>query len=359
MAGNGRETALEVLTACRKLEAWSDGTLKAACRRGGLDRRELAFAARLTYGVLQNAALLDFSLGQYCAQPVEKLEPFVRDVLRLGACQILLMDRVPDSAAVSQAVEMVKNHRRQRAAGLVNAVLRKLSTNKERLPAIPAEDPAEYLSLRYSHPRWLAGRLVELLGREEAEAFLAADNEAAPLVIQHNPLRCTAEELVQALEDAGASAVAVHGRTREQYYEGSADWKVIADVKHAVGIPVIGNGDVMSGEDAVRMLDETGCDGVMIARGALGNPWIFREAEALWNGDMKPVTPSDNEKINMLLDHFALICADKGDNVAVREIRKHIGWYVKGMRGASYVKRTANKITQASELIELLRGLLK
>ena len=127
----------------------------------------------------------------------------------------------------------------------------------------------------------------------------------------------------------------------------------------AVGIPVIGNGDVMSGEDAVRMLDETGCDGVMIARGALGNPWIFREAEALWNGDMKPVTPSDNEKINMLLDHFALICADKGDNVAVREIRKHIGWYVKGMRGASYVKRTANKITQASELIELLRGLLK
>ena len=116
MAGNGREIALEVLTACRKLEAWSDGTLKAACRRGGLDRRESAFAARLTYGVLQNAALLDFYLGQYCAQPVEKLEPFVRDVLRLGACQILLMDRVPDSAAVSQAVEMVKNHRRQRAA---------------------------------------------------------------------------------------------------------------------------------------------------------------------------------------------------------------------------------------------------
>ena len=129
MAGNGRETALEVLTACRKLEAWSDGSLKAACRRGELDRREAAFAARLTYGVLQNAALLDFYLGRYCAQPVEKLEPFVRDVLRLGACQILLMDRVPDSAAVSQAVEMVKRHRRQRAAGLVNAVLRKLTAN--------------------------------------------------------------------------------------------------------------------------------------------------------------------------------------------------------------------------------------
>ena len=205
MAGNGREVALEVLTACRKLEAWSDGSLKAACRRGGLDRREAAFAARLTYGVIQNAALLDFYLGQYCAQPVGKLEPFVRDVLRLGACQILLMDRVPDSAAVSQAVEMVKHHRRQRAAGLVNAVLRKLSANKEHLPSIPYEDPAAYLSLRYSHPLWLTRRLVELLGREEAEAFLAADNEAVPLVIQHNPIRCTLEELTRSLADSGAA----------------------------------------------------------------------------------------------------------------------------------------------------------
>ena len=203
MAGNGRETALAVLTACRRLEAWSDGALKAACRRDGLDRREAAFAARLTYGVLQNAALLDFYLGNYCAQPVEKLEPFVRDVLRLGACQILLMDRVPDSAAVSQAVEMVKSHRRQRAAGLVNAVLRKLSANKEHLPAIPAGDAGAYLSVRYSHPRWLAERLLALLGREEAEAFLAADNEAAPLVIQHNPLACTLPELAESLRESG------------------------------------------------------------------------------------------------------------------------------------------------------------
>ena len=203
MAGNGRETALAVLTACRRLEAWSDGALKAACRRDGLDRREAAFAARLTYGVLQNAALLDFYLGAYCAQPVEKLEPFVRDVLRLGACQILLMDRVPDSAAVSQAVEMAKSHRRQRAAGLVNAVLRKLSANKEHLPAIPAEDAGAYLSVRYSHPRWLAERLLALLGREEAEAFLAADNEAAPLVIQHNPLTCTLPELEGSLRESG------------------------------------------------------------------------------------------------------------------------------------------------------------
>lgn len=198
----GREAALQVLTACRKLDAWSDGSLKAAVR--GLDRREAAFASRLTYGVLQNMALLDFYLGQYCTQSFQQLEPFVRDVLRLGAYQILFMDRVPDSAAVSQAVEMAKGHKRQRAAGLVNAVLRKLSQNKNHLPPIPASDTASYLSLRYSHPKWLVERLLDMLGREEAEAFLSMDNAGAPTTIQRNPLRCGGKELVDRLEGAGA-----------------------------------------------------------------------------------------------------------------------------------------------------------
>ena len=121
--GSGRDAALEALTACRRLDAWSDGSMKAACR--GLDRREAALCARLAYGVLQNRALLDFYLGAYCG--FAKLEPFIRDVLRLGAYQILYMDRVPDSAAVNEAVETVKRKKRQRAAGLVNAVLRRLS----------------------------------------------------------------------------------------------------------------------------------------------------------------------------------------------------------------------------------------
>ena len=196
----GREAALEALTACRRLDAWSDGSLKAASR--GLDRREAALAARLAYGVLQNRALLDFYLGGCCSQSFDKLEPFVRDVLRLGAYQILYMDRVPDSAAVDEAVEMVKRRKRQRAAGLVNAVLRRLSREKDRLPELPAKDPAAYLSLRYSHPRWLVERLLELLGPEEAEAFLRLDNESADTSIQRNPLRCTAEELLRALEGA-------------------------------------------------------------------------------------------------------------------------------------------------------------
>ena len=113
--GSGRDAALEALTACRRLDAWSDGSMKAACR--GLDRREAALCARLAYGVLQNRALLDFYLGSYCA--FAKLEPFIRDVLRLGAYQILYMDRVPDSAAVNEAVETVKRKKRQRSAGLV------------------------------------------------------------------------------------------------------------------------------------------------------------------------------------------------------------------------------------------------
>ena len=200
MTGGGRDAALEALTACRRLDAWSDGSLKAVSR--DLDRREAALAARLAYGVLQNRALLDFYLDSYCTQSFDKLEPFVRDVLRLGAYQILYMDRVPDSAAVDQAVEMVKRRKRQRAAGFVNAVLRRLGREKDRLPELPARTPAEYLSLRYSHPRWLVERLVELLGPEEAEEFLRLDNGSVDTSIQRNPLRCTAEELVRALEGA-------------------------------------------------------------------------------------------------------------------------------------------------------------
>lgn len=202
----GREAALQVLTACRRLDAWSDGSLKAAVK--GLDRREAAFATRLTYSVLQNRALLDFYLGQYCSQSFDKLEPFVRDVLRLGACQILMMDRVPDSAAVSEAVEMVKRHKRQRAAGFVNAVLRKLSQNKNDLPEIPERDTSEYLSLRFSHPKWLVDRLIEILGREQAEEFLRLDNEAVPMTIQRNPLKCGSGDLVKELETVGAAVTA-------------------------------------------------------------------------------------------------------------------------------------------------------
>ncbi len=169
----------------------------------------------------------------------------------------------------------------------------------------------------------------------------------------------TAVETARALEAAGAAAVTVHGRTREQYYEGKADWQVIADVKRQVKIPVLGNGDVFCGQDAVNMLRQTGCDGVMIARGALGNPWIFREAAALWKGEDTPAPPTEEERINMLLDHFDLIAEDKGEHIAVREIRKFIGWYVKGMHGAAALRRRTNTITDCQEMKNTIRSVLK
>lgn len=160
----------------------------------------------------------------------------------------------------------------------------------------------------------------------------------------------TAVETAKTLEAAGVSAVAIHGRTREQYYEGKADWQVIADVKAAVSVPVIGNGDVMSGKDAVDMLEKTGCDGVMIARGALGNPWIFSEAAALWKGEELPKPPTDEQRLRMLIKHLDMIIEDKGERIAVREIRKHVGWYIKGMHGAAAFRRQVNQIDDAQQM---------
>ena len=169
----------------------------------------------------------------------------------------------------------------------------------------------------------------------------------------------TAVETAKVLESAGVAAVAVHGRTREQFYEGKADWDVIGEVKTAVSVPVIGNGDVMSGQDAIDMMERTGCDGVMMARGALGNPWIFRDATALWKGEELPEAPTDEERIKMLLKHLDLIIEDKGERIAVREIRKHVGWYIKGMHGAAAFRREVNGIDDAAVMRATIEALIK
>ncbi len=153
-----------------------------------------------------------------------------------------------------------------------------------------------------------------------------------------------AVEAAKAIEAAGAAAITVHGRTREQYYEGKADWQAIADVKSALKIPVIGNGDIKSGEDAVRMMRETGCDAVMIARGALGNPWIFRDALELYNTGNTSDAPSKSERIDMLIRHIELVCEDKGERIGVKEMRKFVGYYTKGMHGATSVRRAVNAV---------------
>lgn len=200
-----RETALRVLVSCRTNGAWADAALQAQLRRDGVSGPDAALCSRLVYGVLQNQLLLDHYIGAFCSQRPDHLQPPLLDILRLGAYQILYLDKVPDRAAVNESVELAKRFKRGQAAGLVNAVLRKLSQNKDNLPAIPDWDEIRYLSIRYSHPRWLVKRLLMLLGREETETFLAANNSVAPLTVQVNPLKTTAEALCGELTEAGVT----------------------------------------------------------------------------------------------------------------------------------------------------------
>ena len=164
-----------------------------------------------------------------------------------------------------------------------------------------------------------------------------------------------AVEVALAAQEGGASAVCVHGRTRSQYYSGKADRGIIKDVKDALSIPVIASGDVMDAESGMSMLSETGCDMVMIGRGALGNPWIFRELDAAYNGRDVPARPSEDEIRAMMIRHAEMLCAYKGEGTGVREFRKFIMRYTKGMRGASSIRRSANEAATLDEIKEIIQ----
>ena len=163
-----------------------------------------------------------------------------------------------------------------------------------------------------------------------------------------------AVQIAKIIEGAGAAAVAVHGRTREQYYSGKADWDIIRQVKEAVSIPVIGNGDIVSGESALAMMRDTGCDGVMIGRGAQGNPWIFSELEEYEKTGMMPSRPTVEELKAMMLRHARLQIQYKGEYLGIREMRKHVSWYTTGLKNSAKLRGEINAVESYEELQELL-----
>ena len=163
-----------------------------------------------------------------------------------------------------------------------------------------------------------------------------------------------AVEIAKIAEASGISALAIHGRTREQYYSGTAGWDIIAEIKKNIEIPVIGNGDVFEVEDAINMINKTNCDAIMIGRGAQGNPWIFKRINHyMKTGEILP-GPTCEEKINTALKHLKLAVEEHGEYVAVREMRKHIAWYLKGLRGSARLRDEINKIESYEEVVNKL-----
>lgn len=197
----------------------------------------------------------------------------------------------------------------------------------------------------------LAGRIVRAV----------CDAVKLPVTVKIRAGWCenSAAEFAKILEANGAAAITVHGRTREQFYSGVADWNVISEVKKAVGVPVIGNGDIFEAEDAARMLNDTGCDGVMVARGSRGNPFIFKQIGELFKTGRVESIPTERERLELAWEHTKRLVSDKGEDRGIKEARKHIAWYIKGMHESAAMKNTVFHAVSLAEIDELFFNILQ
>lgn len=207
---DAREAALLTLNTCQRQGGWSDGALKKQLAAGGLEGREAALATQLCFGVVQNQLLLDFYLSKFSNIPLRRMESKVVQALRLGLYQMLFLSRIPQSAAVNSSVELTRTHcKNPRAPGMVNAILRSQQRNLNQLPTIPKNDPAEYLSILYSHPVWLVEELLPLLGSEGTAEYLQANNSQPPITAMVNTTKATTQQVAQLLAEQGVE-VASH-----------------------------------------------------------------------------------------------------------------------------------------------------